>query len=353
MRQLVLLGAGDAHVHVLSTLANKHLPSDVQVTLLAPSSRQLCLGMVPGFVAGHYTLEQCAIALEPWLKKTSVRCLPGSATALHADTRTITLNDGSKIVYDWLSVNTPAVQDRTQIEKAMPGACEFGLFIRPIESFCALWPQVANLGAERALRVAVIGAEVSGIELAMAIRQRLPQASLTLITGGGAVGADITPAAAQRVVRALKERHITVLCDVVQGIQAGEVLLGCGARLACDVPVIAIGVQAPSWLAGSGLALDKHGFVAVNASQRSTSHPQVFAAHAVRSKADQTLAHNLVANMVGTELAAHRPERNTLSLLSCGDRDAIASWGAYSVQGRWVGWFKERIDRSFVKRYNA
>jgi NADPH-dependent 2,4-dienoyl-CoA reductase/sulfur reductase-like enzyme len=143
--------------------------------------------------------------------------------------------------------------------------------------------------------VAVIGAEVSGIELAMAIRQRLPQASLTLITGGGAVGADITPAAAQRVVRALKERHITVLCDVVQGIQAGEVLLGCGARLACDVPVIAIGVQAPSpgWAAAAWRWTNK-ALSRSDACQRATSHANVFAAHGdVSTRVDQTLARSL------------------------------------------------------------
>jgi NADH dehydrogenase FAD-containing subunit len=44
-------------------------------------------------------------------------------------------------------------------------------------------------------------------------------------------------------------------------------------------------------------------------------------------------------------------QANALSLLSCGDRYAIASWGRYSVQGRWVWWLKDWIDRAFIRRY--
>jgi NADH dehydrogenase FAD-containing subunit len=45
------------------------------------------------------------------------------------------------------------------------------------------------------------------------------------------------------------------------------------------------------------------------------------------------------------------PQTNALNLLSCGDRYAIASWGRYSAQGRWVWWLKDWIDRAFIRRY--
>jgi len=41
----------------------------VQVTLVAPFPRQMYSGMVPGFVAGHYALEDCVIPLAPLLEK--------------------------------------------------------------------------------------------------------------------------------------------------------------------------------------------------------------------------------------------------------------------------------------------
>ena len=364
MKHLILLGVGHAHVHVLSTLAAQPLPG-VQITLIAPHPRQLYSGMVPGFIAGHYTLEDCVIALAPLLKNTGVRWLARSVTALDADARMLALDDGSTLAYDWLSVNTGSVHDRQKIEAMMPGAREHGLFVRPLEPFAALWPRVTELAQQRALRVAVIGAGAAGIELAMAMAQRLPGSSLTLLSGNTPVAANYPAAVQQRVLKALKQRHITLLAEQVVGLQAGEVLLANGARLVCDVPVIALGGQAPAWLADSGLALDEHGFIAVDACQRATRHPEVFAVGDVSTRVDLALARsgvyavragpallkNLTAVLAGAEPSPHLPPAHTLNLLSCGDHHAIASWGRYSAQGRWVWWLKDWIDRRFMQRY--
>lgn len=367
MKQLVLLGAGHAHVQVLASLATQPWPQDVSVTLVAPYPRQLYSGMVPGFVAGRYTLEQCVIALEPLLSKTRVRWLQRSASALNANARSVTLDDGSTLAYDALSINTGPVQDRAKAEQTIPGAGEFALFLRPLEPFVALWPRVTALATERALRVAVIGAGAAGIELAMAIRQRMPQAALTLISGGAPVGANYPPTVQRRIYQALSARRITVLHDMARSIHAGEILLGCGGRLACDVPLLATGAHSPQWLANSGLTLDEEGFVAVDACQRSTSNPEVFAAGDVSTRVDQPFARsgvyavragpalvkNLTAALSGAEPLAHQPPRHTLNLLSCGDGRAIASWGNYSAQGRWVWWLKDWIDRAFIRRYSS
>ena len=364
LKQLVLLGAGHAHVHVLSTLASQPIPG-VQITLVAPYPRQMYSGMVPGFVAGHYTLDDCVIPLEPLLKNTGIRWLARSATALDAEACTVTLDDGTLLPFDWLSVNTGPVQNRPLLEQTMPGAREHGLFVRPIETFGALWPQVVELAQKSPQRVAVIGAGAAGIELAMAIAHRLPTSSVTLLTGASPVGANYTPSVQQRVMQALKRRNITVLNDTAAGIQMGEVLLASGASLACDIPVIATGGQAPAWLVDSGLALDEHGFIAVDACQRATHHANVFAVGDVSTRVDQPLARsgvyavragpalltNLRAVVAGTEPSPHLPPVNTLNLLSCGDHFAIASWGKYSAQGRWVWRLKDWIDRSFMKRY--
>jgi NADH dehydrogenase FAD-containing subunit len=131
------------------------------------------------------------------------------------------------------------------------------------------------------------------------------------------------------------------------------------------VPLIATGAQAPPWLQRSGLALDAQGFVAVDALQRSTSHPNVFAAGDVSTRQDRTLArsgvyavragpalsNNLRAAVAGQPPKPHQPPQNSLNLISCGDRYAIGAWGNTSFEGRWVWQLKNRIDRQFVARY--
>ena len=64
MKRLVLLGGGHAHVHVLDALARAPLP-DTEVTLVSPYPQQIYSGMLPGWIAGHYPLDACAVALPP------------------------------------------------------------------------------------------------------------------------------------------------------------------------------------------------------------------------------------------------------------------------------------------------
>jgi pyridine nucleotide-disulfide oxidoreductase family protein len=363
-RQLVLLGAGHAHVHVLAAMASAPW-ADAQVTLIAPYGRQLYSGMVPGFVAGHYALEDCVIPLEPLVRRSGIRWLQRSVRAMDTATQCVTLDDGSVLHYDWLSINTGPVQNRALIEQTIVGAREHALFIRPIEAFGALWPQVLELAKTKPLRVAVIGAGAAGIELAMAMRHALPQAAVTLLCGDTPVGAGYTEGVQRRIQTALKRRKITLLQDNACGIRPGEVVLARGATLACDIPLMATGAQAPPWLLSSGLVLDLQGFVAVDACQRSTSHPNVFSAGDVSTRMDRTLARsgvyavragpvlamNLAAALAGRAMTEHQPPDTTLNLISCGDRYAIASWGKHSAEGRWVWWLKDWIDRRFLRRY--
>ena len=66
-KKLVLLGGGHAHVCVLKslTLVVPQPFDEVEVTLISPYARQIYSGMLPGWVAGHYVIEQCVISLPP------------------------------------------------------------------------------------------------------------------------------------------------------------------------------------------------------------------------------------------------------------------------------------------------
>ena len=365
MKHLVMLRSGHAHVHMLSTLATQPL-AGVQITLVASYPRQLHSDMAAGFVAGHYALEETAINLPPLLANSGVQWLRHSAVGLDADARTLTLDDGSKLSFDVLSVNTGAVQDRQKIEQLIPGARDHALFVRPIETFGALWPQVVELAHGQPLRAAVMGGGTAGVELACAVAYRLKGSSVTLVAGDVTVGLNDPQRVQRRIVQVLRQRRITVIQERAISLSATEVGLGNGTRLACDVPIVAFGTQSPDWLQSSGLALDAQGFIAVDTLQRSTSHPYVFAAggvsarmngdlalvtaHAVR--AGVPLTNNLRAVLAGVEPRPYASQAKILNLLSCGEKYAIASWGDWSTEGRWVWWLKDRINRGFVRKYS-
>jgi NADH dehydrogenase FAD-containing subunit len=350
MKSLVLLGAGPAHLDLLSTMARKR-PDDVQLTLIAPYPMHLYASMVPGFLAGQHALGDCLVNLEPMLQKAGVLWLAGSPAALDVNGSMLRLADGSTFGFDWLSIDTGAIQNRQQIEVSMPGAREHGLFVRPLQAFCALWPRVTELAASRSLRIAVMGNDVLSIELALALRQRWPGSAVTLVAGASGLAASLVQGHEQRILKILKTCGVTVLAEPATGLQAEQVLLGSGARLACDVPVIAAAGQAPSWLAGSALTLDTHGQVALDDFGRSISHPQVFAAGQSPSRAKSALTENLLALLAGRPARRRQSAPDRLNFVAYGEHRALLVWRGFAVQGRWVRWLKDWLDRRYLRRY--
>ncbi|HEX6017187.1 MAG TPA: FAD-dependent oxidoreductase [Burkholderiaceae bacterium] len=365
MRRLVLLGGGHAHLHLLAEIAREPMPG-VQAVLATPHARQIYSGMLPGWMAAHYTLPQCTIALEPLARAARVELALSSAVAVDAGERTVTLADGRVAEYDVLSIDTGSVLDRD----AIPGAREHGLFLRPIEHFVQLYERLLTLPTDRLLNLVVVGGGAAGFEVSLALHHRFnghgpERARVCLVTGDSTVLPGFGAAVRERALRVLRRARVTVFNQRCTEIGSGVVLLDNGARLACDVPLLALPTVAPPWLRDSALALDAQGFVSTNETLQSTSHSEVFAAGDVASRADGELARsgvfavragpalamNLRRKLAGGPLQPWRPEQRSLALLSCGGRRAIASWGQWSAQGRWVWAWKDWIDRRFVARY--
>jgi NADH dehydrogenase FAD-containing subunit len=354
-RQLLLWGAGPAHLQVLTQLAAKPLVG-VRITLIAPNPRPLHAAMLPGLVAGHYSVDDCVIPLEPLVRRGGIRWLQRNVQALDANAQTVQLDDGSTHHFDWLSVDSGPVLERDVVESRMPGAREHALFLHPKESFAALWPRMAEMGATRPMRIAIEGVNALAVELAFAIAHRLPNAAVTLLSGAHKADAPQGVHQHPQVVSALRNANITVLPDSSTRLSASHIELGCGASLACDAAIVASDVYPPASLQSSGLKLDAAGLIEVDDTMRSTSHVSVFACGAFVSRQANahdgaTLARNLAAAGADEQPHAHKSNRAAPLLLLSGQRSAIGIWGKHSARGRWLWWLKDWWDRKFVQRY--
>jgi pyridine nucleotide-disulfide oxidoreductase family protein len=363
MKHLVLLGGGHAHLHVLKQLARSPM-AGVNVTLVSPFERQIYSGMVPGWLAGHYLLDDCSIALSPLAGVANVRFLETPATAIDAAAKQVRTGSGEILPYDLLSVDTGSVMNRD----AVSGAREHALFVRPMEHFVRLSESLFGLAQSRVLAVVVIGGGAAGVELALALQHRLQdRVHVSLVTGGTPPLPTHPTKVQTRAMAVLRAARITVLQERCVEIAAKQVVLANGARLACDAPLAAWGSTAPPWLANSGLVLDDAGFIQTQSTLQSTSHPEVFAVGDVASRIDAPhpksgvyavrsgppLFRNLQCAAAGQPLKPYIPQKNSLNLLACGPRDALASWGNWSAQGAWVWHWKNWIDRRFVRQYQT
>ena len=362
MKRLVLLGGGHAHVHCLAAFAADPI-GGIQITLISPYARQVYSGMLPGWIAGHYAIDECVISLPPLAARSGTVFQQTSAVAIDPARRSVRCADGSEHSYDLLSIDTGPIADLEHL----PGARDHALVVRPLEEFIEAWAALrSRLRAGRGGHIAMVGAGAAGVELALAMRHSLrdlADARFTLVSAAntlpGRTGA--------RLARLMRQARIEILAGTqAERIGAGRVELAGGRALEADAVIVSTG-SAAAWLQRSGLALDERGFLATGTRLQSLSHPDVFAVgdcasiedharpksgvYAVRAGAP--LADNLRRALTGLPLLDHLPQNRSLYLISAGGRYAVGSWGGLAWEGAWVWRWKDRIDRAFIARYAA
>ena len=371
--QIVLIGGGHAHVHVLAALA-KRPRADIRVTLVTRDLTTPYSGMLPGVIAGIYRAEQAHIDLVQLAAATGTRLVHGEANGLDRVGKRVLLAGAEPVAYDLTSIDVGIAPSLSPIE----GAAEHAIAVKPIGSFLA---KIERLLAEcrRAdgpRRIVAVGGGAGGVELLLSLRTRmLAEAraagmnadafSFALVTGG-----DILATHNKRVRdafrRVFRERGIELREQVrAREIKARAVVLESGEALAADAVLVSTDAAAPSWFRGTGLALDDKGFVAVGPTLQSTNDPDVFAAgdcaalietprekagvYAVR--AGPPLADNLYRRACGAQTEPWTPQRRHLALISTGERYAVASRGFLKAEGAWLWTLKDWIDRRWMRQY--
>lgn len=367
MKRLVLLGGGHAHVKVLAELAAQPLPG-WEVHLVSPYRRQIYSGMLPGWIAGHYPITACAIALDEMAARANVTFHETSGVALNLLANQVSCSDASTLHFDLLSIDTGPLAALDQL----PGCAQHALAIRPIEEFIAHWPDLTKRIAQHQGRfdLAILGAGVAGLELAFAVQHQADvhngsRLCVTLV-GAQALAMPGMPLRLRRRAMVLLEQRGIQWQGSRRAVRVepGAIAFETGPALAFDACLVVTGAAAPAWAAASGLATDEHGFIRVGPTLQSLSHPQVLAAgdvacyHAARPKsgvyavrAGPVLANNLRALCLGHEPTDWTPQRRALYLISTGSRHALGAWGRWSFAGRWAWIWKDRIDRAFMRRF--
>jgi selenide,water dikinase len=374
VKDLVLIGGGHSHVAVLKRFGMRPLDG-VRLTLVTRDVHTPYSGMLPGYIAGHYALDEFHIDLWRLAQFAGARLYHHAAVGLDLVARKVICEGRPAVPYDVVSIDvgsTPATDE-------VPGAAQHTVPVKPIGRFVEQWERLAerltSSGARH--RVAVVGAGAGGTELSLAIQYRLRKTlaergetgdrlEFHLISGAAEVMPEHDATTRAKFARILTEHGITTHLDrTVVEVRQGALVFADGESLEADEILWATHAAAQRWLKRSGLAVDENGFVAVADTLRSVSHPEVFAAGDIaavqghpRPKAGvfavrqgPPLADNLRRALVGLQPQSFHPQHDYLSLVSTGEKYCVASRNGLALEGRWVWRVKDWIDRTWMRKY--
>ena len=367
---LVLIGGGHSHLFVLKHFAMHPLPG-VRVTLVTRDLHTPYSGLLPGFIAGHYDYDDAHIDLLPMARYAGARVIHDEVCAIDTEQNQVSINGRPRLDYDLLSINIGSQPFKPHNES--PAQNQFA--IKPIDRFIESWHQLEQSlqDSDGELQLAIIGGGAGGVELALSLDYRArhlsqPRASLKLVlmTDRDRLLPGHNTRVQQLFVQILEQRSIEVYYEhPVTRFDNGLVTGDFAAAVAADAVIWVTHASPASWLRDSGLTLDEHGFIAVNACLQSVSHENVFASGDIAAvdgyprpksgvfavRQGIPLARNLIRKLTRRELKPFKPQARFLSLISTGEKYAVASRGRWALQGKWCWWLKDKIDRRFMRRF--
>jgi selenide,water dikinase len=368
---LVLVGGGHSHVEVLRRFATRPA-ADIRVTLISRDIHTPYSGMLPGFLAGHYTHDDAHIDLRPLAQTAGARLFHAEATGLDLDGKRVICAGRPPVEFDYLSLDIGSKPN----SKSIPGAADYTLPIKPVEGFVAGWEAIERVLLQRhgrPFRIAVVGGGAGGTEVCLALQHRLAarmqngsRVQFAIVADTAELLPTHNPGVRQRLTRVVRQCGIELhLNRRVVAVTPDTLKCQPDEDIPFDAAIWVTNAAPAAWLRQAGLATDENGFVLVSDRLQSTSHPLVFAAGDVAAivghrlaksgvfavREGPALARNLRRACRREPLESYRPQRHHLALISTGDKYAIASRGRWNAEGALIWRLKNHIDRRWMRMY--
>ena len=354
-KDLVLIGGGHTHALVMRAWGMRPLPG-ARLTLINPGPAAPYSGMLPGFVAGHYSRDTLSIDLIRLARFAGARVILGAVTALDPETRRIAVGDRI-VCYDVVSLDVGL----TASMPALPGFEDHATAVKPLGDFAKAWDQARDKQGP----IAVLGGGIAGAEIAMAMAHARHHKSAITVIDAARVLKTLLPWPKRHILRAMRGLGIDLIenAEPVAVTDQG-VALADGRLIEAEFVVGAASGRAWPWLAQTGLELFE-GFVAVDQYLQSSS-TEVFAAgdcahmrETPRPKAGvfavrqaPVLFENLRARLMERPLRRFVPQRDYLKLVSLGGKTALAEKTGIPLSGSVMWRWKDHIDQRFMRKFS-
>ena len=139
-----------------------------------------------------------------------------------------------------------------------------------------------------------------------------------------------------------------------------------GLVVECDQVFWVTQASAADWVKNSGIGTDPKGFILVDDNLKSITHPYIFAAGDIATminyhlpkagvfavRQGKPLYENLRRTIAGKSLICYKPQKAYLSLITTGNRQALANRGSLTLPPHPLLWnWKNWIDHHFMAQF--
>ncbi|MED4016691.1 NAD(P)/FAD-dependent oxidoreductase [Sutcliffiella cohnii] len=178
MKKLVVLGGGYGGMRLLQRLLPNQLPDDIEITLVdrAPyhSLKTEFYALAAGTISDHHVRVNF-----PEHARLSVKY--GEVSKVDIEHEQVLFNDGSVLPYNYIVIGL-GCEDKYH---GVPGADEFTYSIQSINKSRKTYQALNDLGPNKV--VAIVGAGLSGVELASELHESRPDLQVKLFDRGNVV----------------------------------------------------------------------------------------------------------------------------------------------------------------------
>ncbi|MDG5471774.1 NAD(P)/FAD-dependent oxidoreductase [Jeotgalibacillus sp. ET6] len=175
MKQLVLLGGGYGNMRVLLRLLPNQLPNDMEITLIDRTPYHCLKTEYYALASGTISDQEVRVSFP---EHERLKMKYGNVTKIDTKKKHVLLEDGSFVDYDDLVIGL-GCEDKYH---NVPGADEYTHSIQSISKARATYEKLSNLPSGSV--VGVVGAGLSGIELASELRESRSDLSIKLFDRG-------------------------------------------------------------------------------------------------------------------------------------------------------------------------
>ena len=375
--KIVVIGCGFGGVEVASELSKRSKlrkrskDVDVDITMIDRRARLEYQAAHPEILSGKVTAEEISGDLNEFASRINAEFINDAVVNIDFEAKTVKTKEEREIAYDFLVISIGAEQTFFGI----PGAEERSYSVNTLKGAIETKNALDKLDYSKKISIAVIGAGLTGVEVAGELvdylRDRASAKIYLVELMQRVLPAFPTENVSNYAAKIISDSGVEILTDTaVQEVNEHEITFTDGTELPYDIIIWTAGIKPNSLLENLELGIPKEkGWLKVDPYLRVDGMKDVFAVgdtayvenEGVRSgqnveeaeRQGKLAAKNIIRTMKGKKLRRYRAKntiQNPRAFISLGNDKAVMYFGgmmfkvfAYRV--------KKFVERRYMKRF--